>query len=290
MPCNFETFRLSGLVTVDSTTSDKYLDETRKRYGTLGQNPLFDHDDQAQAVSQCMASGGHANIVGHGKTGLICTGSGFFANQDPSKQIAEGNIGGWAPTAMTRLKLVGCNTGEGTAGANLLFAIAEATGAIVQAPVGYVYIGGGCDDLFLEPGKGWQTARPGMKPAPMFDSLPAQFVLQPLKLRSRDTFVQVQIPSVRAINLHGPGPIDTSSPPLREWPTPGTEEALSRIEFNEPLLRGAPAAIETGRLELVLGADNIESKRFFRIYNDNRLQDLIYPEVLYRANIAGLRG
>jgi hypothetical protein len=43
-------------------------------------------------------------------------------------------------------------------------------------------------------------------------------------------------------------------------------------------------------LQVNANADDFDGTRMFRIYNDNALQDMQYPELLYRANIAPLRG
>jgi len=289
MSCNFKMFQLAGRVTVDHTKPDDFLDATRSRYGTIAPSRLFQHGDQAGAVAGSMASAGEANIVGHGKAGIICTGSGRFMNANPLQRIAKGNIGGWAPSAMTKLTLLGCNTGEGVAGAKLLSAIAQATGAIVTAPIGYVYIGLGCDDFFLEPGTGWQTATPKVKPEPVLDALPAEFLSRHFSLMVNTAFTAIEIPIVTSVRLYEPGPIGVDAPPIKRWDGAQTSAALSRIELDAPFLRGAPAAIETGRLELLATVEQVETRRMFQIYNDNRLRDMTYPDVFYRANVTAMR-
>lgn len=78
--CEFPMFQLSGAVTVDDQTPDAFLETTRARHTQIAQHRLFLHDRQAGAVSRCMNTGGEANIVGHGRIGIICTGSGKFLN------------------------------------------------------------------------------------------------------------------------------------------------------------------------------------------------------------------
>jgi hypothetical protein len=291
MCCKFHMFNLPGLVTVDETTDDDFLDTTRSRYAVTAPTHLFSHGTRAAAVSRCMTSTDQANIVGHGEPGIIATGSGRCFDCDPAQLISTEHIGDWQQSQMTRLTLLGCNTGEGRSGAKLLFAIAQATGACVSAPTGYVYIGLGCDDLYLEPGTGWQTATPDEEPEPIFDPQPVLFLPQHVRLMVDVTFVDVQISRVGSVILYAPGLGDTPGPELRRWErNVETVQLLSRIDFARPRRRGPPAAIQTGMLQVNANADDFDGTRMFRIYNDNALQDMQYPELLYRANIAPLRG
>jgi hypothetical protein len=279
-------FQLEGAVAIDDEAPDGFLETTLARYRQIAPQRTFVHQKQGGAVAQCLSTNGEATIVGHGRVGIICTGSGKFLNQDPMERIDYNNIGAWMPSNMTRLTLLGCNTGEGKKGADLVFKIAVATGVTVRAPWGYVYIGNDCPDLYLERGTDYIVATPNIKPSPVFDSRPERFLFDFLMLRSGGIFVPVDPALVASIELFGPGDF---GPKIREWTTPGLMP-FDRVEFDKPLLRGHPAAIETGRLVVdVSRADVTPSKRTFCIYNDNSVQDMTHPQVLYRANIEVLR-
>ena len=143
-------FQVEGAVAIDDEAPDGFLKTTLARYRQIAPQRTSVHQKQGGAVAQCLNTNGEATIIGHGRVGIICTGSGKFLNQDPMELIDDNNIGAWMPSNMTRLTLLGCNTGEGKKGADLVSKIAVATGATVRAPWGYVYIGNDCPDLYLE--------------------------------------------------------------------------------------------------------------------------------------------
>jgi hypothetical protein len=283
-------FQLSGLVTMDSTSPDGFLDTSSTRYKVIASNRLFDHATKGAAVSRCMTTTGEANIVGHGKPGIICTGSGEFLNSDPSKRISLGNLGSWQASGMTSLTLLGCNTGKGKAGADLLSAIAELTGVPVSAPTGYVYIGLGCDDYHLESGTGWQTAMPGEKTEERSDAQPDEFAPTELRMLVDARLVSVAMPRLTSMILYEPTLTDAPGREIRRWEGEQTLAPLYRVDFANPRRRGFPAAIRTGMLEVNASVGGVDVTRMFRVYNDNAVQDTMHPEVLYRANIAPLRG
>jgi hypothetical protein len=284
--CEFTMFQLDGAVAIDDQTPDGFLETTLARYKQIASERTTVHQKQHGAVTRCLNTNGEATIVGHGRVGIICTGSGKFLNEDRTERIDHKNIGDWRPSNMTRLTLLGCNTGEGNKGVELVYNIAVATGATVRAPWGYVYIGNDCPDLYLERNTDYIVATPTVKPSPVFDSRPERFDVDVLMLRSGGIFVPVDPGLVTSIALFGPGDF---GPKIREWTAPGLIP-FDRVEFDKPLLRGHPAAIETGRLVVdVSRVDVTPSKRTFCIYNDNSVQDMTHPQVLYRANIEVLR-
>jgi len=122
-------------------------------------------------------STGLVNIGGHGNIGLLETGMGQTGAFDENKIIMTWNGSAWVshfqrlgthPFVLT--SIYSCDTGADDDGADLLFAIAKATGRPVRARTGLTiasrFSDGHCE-LSFENGSTWQTATPTTRPTPI---------------------------------------------------------------------------------------------------------------------------
>jgi hypothetical protein len=167
MPCPYETFQLSGPVTIDAS-GGHFLTKARARCRELNLGAVASHTTRDAAVANCLAATGDVTIVGHGERGAIGAGCGRI-RPDSLEVIDRARPGNWSANhRMRTLTLLGCHVGAGEEGAALLFEIARRTGVVVRAPVGFVHIGLDCEDFYLYPGgAGWQVAAPERKPDPI---------------------------------------------------------------------------------------------------------------------------
>ena len=159
---------LKGSVTVDITDTDNgFLDCSRKGSRRF-------HASTNEAVSNLEAwvkPNTSATIIGHGKPGLIVTGTGQ-SRPDPDKYIELPNRNDWEeilerlkPFKISNLYLLGCDTGADDEGADLLFEISKIIGVDVVAPTGRIL----CDrtHFTLEATATWQIATPHARPTPI---------------------------------------------------------------------------------------------------------------------------
>jgi hypothetical protein len=159
------TAPLAGCVTIDSKSPDGYLGNARAGNPTAGSN-----DRTQTAVESLLAMAGAApttaSLVGHGSEGDIDTGMAL------GQSINLANQATWAPLLQrlrgkfTGIYLYGATVGGGFDGAQLLYAIAQATDTPVYGPTGILY----CDvrgNFVLETGAVWQMATPDRLPTPI---------------------------------------------------------------------------------------------------------------------------
>jgi hypothetical protein len=285
MKCPFETFRLSGHVTIDAT-ENSFLDKAEARCKALLPNAVEEHKTRNAAVANCRNKAGEVNIVGHGQIGKIGTGCGA-ALPGAAEVIELTNPGNWdGAHRMTRVTLLGCNTGAGQEGADLLFTIAQMTGIPVRAPVGLVHIGADCDDFYLDPeNPHWQVAKKGEIPEPKSATpFPETFRPSVVRLVADGAFTPVRIQDLIWVRYYP----REGSPPVHDWRGSDIVDVIRFVDFERPLLRGVPAAFITGTVEIAFSIDGHDVHRTFRIYNDQILQDTVFEQIFYRVNMASI--
>jgi hypothetical protein len=138
----------------------------------LGPNFRNGNTDQAfQSLSTQPNAANVAVIVGHGNSGLICTGDGDHCGSTATTIIETYTQATWKPSAAKiagrfyMLRLLGCDTGADQSGADLLFELAKVIERPVIAPTYLVWCGSG--KVWLDPKARWQQATPTMKPNPI---------------------------------------------------------------------------------------------------------------------------
>jgi hypothetical protein len=279
-----DAFVAATSTTIDHSTNDNgYLVCMRRHFSGYRLHP-----STSTAIGNLLGLGGRsAQIVGHGDTAIVVTGTGQTA-PDPAKYIALGNQSRWKPELarlkgrIDSLRVIACYTGAEAGGANLLFEMAKECGASVTAPTGLTWCGP--NGWWLDPGARWQVATPTHKPQPIpkdpegrsFGEITMLVLFdgdrkRQLKAEDVDTVVyQRQAghqPSAAApIVLQGASAIDF----------------LRLVNFAEPFEPGGvPGAIVSGTITLRFKRS--ERTWSFAVYGDSLLQDTGRPSVFYRT-------
>lgn len=232
-------------------------------------------------------------IVGHGKPGLIVTGTGTLAG-DQDKRIEMGNFCNWQPTVarlkdnITELTLCSCETAADPQGPQLLTALAKEVGVRVSGFTKMIFIDGS-GSITCEPGGQWQHADPGVPPSPI---LPPEIHREPivnlklkdngvnLKLKDNGSYTTLHISKVSAVKYY-----DTEQTDNPRFSLKGVEaqNLVSTINFADPSeIKGAPLALITGVIEIEFTEKR--SPRSFTLYNDRLLQDRAHPDAFYFAS------
>jgi hypothetical protein len=226
-------------------------------------------------------------IVGHGKPGLIVTGTGTLAS-DQDKRIEMGNLGKWQPIVaglkgkITELTLCSCETGADPQGPQLLAALAQEVGARVSGFTKMIFIDGN-GSITCEPGGRWQHADSGVAPPSIPHLEPKMESIVNLKLKDNGTFTTLHISKVSAVTYLAPGPDKQPGQPRLSLKGVEAQKLVSTINFAEPsVMKGAPLALVTGVIEIEFTEKR--SPRSFTLYNDRLLQDQAHPDAFYFAS------
>jgi len=253
--------------------------------------PEFRHGTTAQAFDQLATAPdprNTADIVGHGISGMECTGNGDSCAEDGDEvKMGNFNYDFWRPKAskirskFKRLSLVACEVGAGPDGADLLSKMADTTQMPVRGPDSFIFcVAGGI--VFAEGGE-WVEARPGQG-APK---------LHPLKnyvVKATDTFQfklngtysrfpssQVKVLSFEHRTIH--------QRTFQTLPPDSLSQLLRMIDFGSPFeTAGRPAAIFTGTLRLQLTAEDRNIEKEFILFNDALIEDTVEQDVFYRVD------
>jgi uncharacterized protein DUF4347 len=222
-------------------------------------------------------------IVGHGKPGLIVTGTGTVAS-DQDKRIEMGNLVIWQAIVarlkdkITELTLCSCETGAGPQGAQLLSALAKEVGARVSGFTKMIFIDGN-GSITCEPGGQWQHADAGVAPPSIPHAEIHMESIVNLRLKENGNFTTLDISKVSAVKY-----LDSAEEGKARFSLKGVEaqKLVSTINFAEPSeIKGAPLALITGVIEIEFTEKR--APRSFTLYNDRLLQDQAHPDAFYFA-------
>ncbi|MGE0444637.1 MAG: hypothetical protein AB7P99_05370 [Vicinamibacterales bacterium] len=283
--CAFDTFQAEGDVAIDATDETR-LNSFRERCRVLLPGRVQEHASREGAVAYCKSRRGPVDLIGHGRAGLVGTGCGDPPYAPPEGSfINAAHLGDWSGRTLTSLRVIACNAGAGEAGLTLVQGLARASGVRVSAPTGFVWIGAGCADMYLEPGTVWITdAATAAVPEPSFDRGGWEFGTDPVLFASLTGFVAIPSRQLRSVRLRSR---DTGSTEL--WVGAAVRDALEAVQFEAPLLRGSPLAFETGEIEVTYTTANGPERRAFGVFNDRFIRDRVFGDVYYRADVARLR-
>jgi hypothetical protein len=252
-------------------------------------NPDFRHDntaDASQKLSLRPDPNSEAVIVGHGAPGVQCTGNGDSCTGDSSTMIAAFNLSDWQNLIgklqgdFQSLTLLGCDVGQGTDGADLLYDIAKATQRPVRAPNSIIY----CTPtgFTFASGGTWVQATPTAKPSP---SYAPRYRVQPTKtykFKVQGTLTPLPTGSIKVLDFKH------KTYRQREFQTLNNSDPstlLNLIDFSKPFeTNGRPGAIVTGRLRLQLIVGGKPMEREFVLYNDELLEDLTDQNIFYHVD------
>lgn len=234
-------------------------------------------------------------IIGHGQPGIILTGRGidfdFRTNPDQTQSISNENAEFWEPevtnmaTPIQELWLLGCNVGAAKDGACLVWRLAKALGAKVQAPVGLVVPDTATGDPCVAPDEPWQVADPKMDAPPEKKDIlrlttPGRDAAQ-LLIWDGERFLPISFQAIRGARLSKQTPHRDRTWDA-EWTGPEAQLLASRIAFDQPLVfSGPPATIVTGRVLLTYRFLGRDVTRQFLVHNDLLLEDTHAPGVFY---------
>jgi hypothetical protein len=265
-----------------------YLDLMRLKFQGAGRNRTA-----IEAFAHVVGSPA-GTIVGHGRPGIILTGRGInfdfrrFPDQTQSISIVNTEI--WEPhvktleTPIKHLMLLGCHVGALTDGALLLWQLAKALGATVQAPLGWVVPDPAMGNPSLAP-DGWQIADPTMKEPPKEKKVlrlttPGRDAVQ-LLIWDGERFLPISFNAIRGARLSKQMPFRERTWDA-EWTEPDAQALARHVAFDQPLVfRGPPASIVTGRVFLSYRFLGRDVTRQFLVHNDLLLEDTHAPGVFY---------
>jgi hypothetical protein len=283
--CGFDTFQPKGHVGIDAT-DERRLNKFRQRCLELLPGRVQPHTSRDAAVAYCKSRTGVVNLMGHGRPGLVGTGCGDPGRYPPAGEFLDAaNLGDWSGTAASAITVIACNVACGSEGLDLLRALAAATGVAVTGSTGFVWIGAGCTDMYLEPGTSWLTVpAAGTVAVPCGDLRPIQANVGPVQFATTNAFTSVPLADLQTVALRS-----ASGETLETWTGDRLRECLAAMDLRQPLFRGSPLAFETGTVEVTLRIANVETQRSYAIFNDRFLRDRSFPGVYYRCDIERLR-
>jgi len=279
-----ETAVPNGCISIDHTTPDTYLDNARTGLPSAG-----NHDSTANAVSKLLECAGAAgpvemNIIGHGDTGVIITGTGLPPCVEGYQQcIRFDRPDSWYRLILQlkdfckALVLWACDTGAEDEGAKLLWELANTIGTSVTAPTGLICCKNGVFSL-IEPDATWQTANPGPKP-PITIHLPprSRRVIQGLRFMDAE-IRNVSFDEVLEIDYLPAGGPDR----IFHLTAAQRTEFLQSVDFELPFETDCEVgAIRTGGIRMRL-REPLGDYRF-SILNDRLLEDDRNKRALYFA-------
>lgn len=255
---------------------------------TLG--PEFRHSATAEVFDELATKPDPSNIaviVGHGITGMQCTGDGDNCpGTNDAIMMGDFNYSYWQPLAnrirndFASLSLVGCEIGQGSAGAKFLYQMAQTIQRPVRGPDCIVFCGP--DGLVFDDGGGWVEARPGEGPPPVHP--PKRYMVRPttqfeFDVDGKRTEVVSNVITVQRFEHRTIHQREFQQFPLE------TVTLLTFVDFGAPFeTSGRPAAIITGRFHLQLKIGERRIERIFVLYNDVLLEDAEEQDVFYRVD------
>jgi hypothetical protein len=243
-------------------------------------NELFDN------LNKQPSAGDRAVSVGHGAPGLQCTGQADnCAGTDNSILMADFNNQYWEPMA-SKIKgkyhgmtLLGCQVGQGSAGADFLFQMAKATQCPVRAPDSLIFCGP--DGIFFDEGGTWVEATPQSRPTPRPPKRYQVKQTETFKFWIDQNVLTFKTNDVQSLQF------EHRSYRQRDFATLPLEaaELLRMVGFSEPLqIKGSPAAVVTGVFRLSLKTSNNVVRKTLVLYNDALVGDLENQQVFYRVD------
>ena len=268
-----------GCTSIDHTTQDAYLDNARKGLPSAG-----NHDSTANAVSNllnCAKAAGltEMNIIGHGDTGIIITGTGLPPCEEGYQQCIRFDHPETWSRLISQLKdsckslvLWACDTGAEDEGAKLLWELANTTGTSVSAPTGLICCKNGVFSL-IEQEATWQIAKPGPHPPATIHLPPRPLPSGPPQVIRALRFIDPEIPSVSFDEVLEIDYLPAGGPDriFHLRPTQRTE-FLQHIDFEHPFETDCSiGAIRTGGILMRL-REPLGDHRF-SILNDRLLQN-----------------
>ena len=212
------------------------------------------------------------NIVGHGAEGMISTGEARFNHGDPYISVHEPES--WEPLrqltrlpgGMPPLTLLGCWTGAGDDGRDLLNLLATELGTTVRAPSGVIACGQ--RGVVFVDGAGWNTATP-TAPAHSRSKPSAQSIEgDPVVHEGWNWFMPGLTVQVTGVDEHAP-----AAPP----PPP-----VKLLGLRTPIELGSVAATQTGTITIQTQL----GERRLRVVGDDLLNDEEFCTVWYRPSPA----
>lgn len=279
-------------VTIDATSPNQALDYARLAFGKVG------HDDLHTAVSNLLkCSSGAANklmMVGHGKPGLIITGTGEKAS-DEDARISLGNFYIWKfelprlQNHVSQLRFFSCDTAALPKGPRLLARVANTIGARVYGFTGIIFIDEqgniSCEDKAI-----WLYADPGaVVPEPPRLAL-VDISSMDIRLKHDGEVVTRQTSEISALRYFDS--LVRKDMPNINLDGKQAQALASMINFAElSESSGVPLARVTGVIEIHFREESrfrkeleLPTLRVFTVYNDRLLQDQSAPEAFYFAS------
>ena len=283
---------LPGIVTIDQDNDYAgELDVIRHC------NPSFlRHPDFTTAFGNVLGRQGQAaGICGIGQEGMFFTGGG--GRDTAAGHVVSNNtrkqwrtvINSITPTVagpISGLTIYCCDTGAGTEGSELVFAMAKMIGATVAAPTGAIMSNSNCGGLCLEAGARWQTSTPD-------DEKPPTPIPSPSPKLGNEPATRIYIPgfllplSTSAISSIEFFSRDSTQDARWTWGDQSLPFVLSYINFDQPHEgKMMPLARITGMLIVNFRIADEEFQRVFRVLNHRLLQDAVTLSTYYYFNHA----
>jgi hypothetical protein len=287
---------LIGTISVDAGGDPtQHLQNMRDRFPDAKE-----HTSDTAALAN-VAGAAEGTLVGHGWIGRINTGAGNVLSSNPDTFIGLANRTHWraaiatmGQTRLQRLLLFSCDTGANQDGANVVFELAKALGAQVQAPNGNVWIDPASGELFMVERAEFQCADPSMSsPPPVKDhvSVPVDAVAPGhYALVFEDgAFVEVPSRAIRGIRVQVHRTADALQPLSAQMEGADAARFAASVALNAPLVFGGqPASIVTGTLSLQVRVGGRDVVHEYRIYNNRLIEDVVAPGVFYQFGAPGL--
>jgi len=250
--------------------------------------PEFRHghtDELFNNLNKEPATGDRAVSVGHGAPGLQCTGQGDNCGSDNSIVMADFNNQYWEPMAgkikgkYHGMTLLGCQVGQGSAGADFLYQMAKATQCPVRAPDSFIFCGP--DGIFFDQGGTWVEATPQSKPTPHPPKRYQVKQTETFQFWIDQNFLTFKPNDVLSLEFEHRSYRQRDFTKLRLE----AAELLRMVGFGEPIqIKGSPAAIVTGVFRLSLKTSNNVVNKTLVLYNDALVGDRENQEVFYRVD------
>jgi hypothetical protein len=233
-------------------------------------------------------------VTGHGHAGLLCTGGGNQCNT-AGTMMGLFNRPAWEQAAAKLLNqfsavlLLGCSVGAGQEGADFLFEVAKVINMPVAAPTHWVWCEPG--KISLDKDAHWQQATPQNKPKviprPAAKPDPPGKKAYGLSIEGKPVQVAasaVKVTDFKAMLFTGGLMV------LRPAPAGTASQMLQFIDFENPLINpGVPAAMVTATIDLDVRINDRLTRKTFKVYNDELVQDSAQRGVYYNTTASFAR-
>jgi hypothetical protein len=254
-------------------------------------HPAFRHDNNADALLNPLKKASAIQtgvIAGHGHPGQVCTSGGRPCVLVP-QSINMSNHQAWEtwaakwPTQFQSLTILACDTGEGTQGADLLKAIADATKMKVRAPTDFIW----CKDnvMVLDDDAEWQEASPDHKPDPIYFKHREYAQMTPgtqIEVRVENEMRQISFGSTSVSSLSVLG---ARTGGFQAMSAVDAQTLIANINLQAPFVTlFVPDAEVTARFELRLEVDHRPLSKNFLVLNDRLVNDADDRTVYYRTS------